>query len=254
MNNLEVKELSVFAGTKKILNNLSFTATGGMLVSILGGNGAGKTSLLKALAGHINYEGKIFINNRELKTLSSIERASGIAYLPQLPEITSNISVEQIIAMGRYHASRNNFNNNDYIIIKNSAEVTNTSNLLNRNIKTLSGGERQRVLLASALAQEPQILLLDEPLSFMDPAFSSEFSKIIRSLCSQKNLLILQVSHDLNTCLPISDKVLAIKESEIFYSGTPKEFIESGAFQKSYNHAFINYKIPERDFPILLNE
>jgi iron complex transport system ATP-binding protein len=64
---------------------------------------------------------------------------------PQLPEITSNISVEQIIAMGRYHASRNNFNNNDYIIIKNSAEVTNTSNLLNRNIKTLSGGERQRV-------------------------------------------------------------------------------------------------------------
>ena len=253
MTELKIHNLSAKLGDKKILKDISFTLKSGELLTVLGINGAGKTTLLKAIAGLIDYSGEITLDTYRLNSLSRLARAQQIAFLPQIAEIQADISGGDLISMGRYPFSRGVLTARDRKIIDQAISLTKCTEYISLNIKSLSGGERQRLLLASAIAQEPKVLLLDEPLNFMDPGFENEYQQIVKELCRQSGIIIIQVSHNLNASLAISDYILTIQDKSLQYFGEPKKWLESKGAQNLYGVNFTLVRNPQTNFPVIIN-
>jgi iron complex transport system ATP-binding protein len=224
---IEVESLDIsYDGLKTILHQITFEVEKGTFFGVIGPNGSGKTTLLKTLSRVLQTEnGVIYIGKRELATFSSRELAREIGVVPQDSDIHFDFTVRDIIMMGR-HPYVERFSSEtleDLDIVRHAMAVTNTEKFAERSIKEISGGERQRVIIARALAQEPRVLLLDEPTSHLDISHQMEILNIIRNLKGE--VTIVAVFHDLNLAADYCDRLILMKEGRIASIGTPAEVL-----------------------------
>jgi cobalamin transport system ATP-binding protein len=217
-------------GSTKILENVSLSVKEGDFVGILGPNGSGKTTLLKSVSRTLKpYKGAIFLDKADIYSMKSVDLAKQMAVVPQESNIGFSFSALDIVLMGRNpHMQRFQMESEkDMAIVKRAMLRTNTWQLADRPINELSGGEKQRVVIARALAQEPKILLLDEPLTHLDMINQLEIMDLVKELTVKENIIVLAVIHDLNLAARYCTTALLLKGAKVFAAGTLDEVLTS---------------------------
>jgi len=227
---LETKNISVSIAGKKIISNISPIFPEGKCIAIIGANGAGKSTLLKVLAAlNSDYEGEIFLGGENIRKLSRKKIAKHLAILPQSMQIPSDITVSRLIDYGRF-PYRNLFTGGNPKVDREAVDwarkVVNLENFKDRQVNSLSGGERQRARIAMALAQQPEIILFDEPTTYLDIAHQIEVMQIIRLINEKYKMTVIMVLHDINHALQYADEVIVLHGGKIF-QGVPKEIINA---------------------------
>lgn len=209
----------------------------GKITCIVGPNGAGKTTLLKCLGGILPIsKNTVYINGSDLSTLKGPVRARQICYVPQEQGSVFNYLVSDFVLMGRaaYISPFSSPSGKDRKISEKALEYVGISDYATRPIFELSSGERRLVLIARALAQEAEIMLLDEPTSFLDPRHESEILDFIARLASEKNMTILLTLHDLEMAVHSADNMVFIKSGQVVASGRPHEIVTEDLLGEVY--------------------
>ncbi|MFZ7132732.1 MAG: ABC transporter ATP-binding protein [Eubacteriales bacterium] len=239
---LETKALTVSYGEKIILDKVNIAIKEGEFVGILGPNGTGKSTLIKAITDLIDiHSGKIFINTMDNNGLSKKERAKLISVVPQEFSIDFDFTTFDIVMMGRnpHAGKRSKTEIDDYEIVKEAMQLTNTWAYKDRYFNYLSGGERQRVIVARAIAQQSCIILLDEPTSHLDIHHQLEIMELIHMLKEKRKMTVMAVLHDINMAARFSDRLLLLNHGHIVAEGTPEEVIKEEHLSKIYHMEMI---------------
>ncbi|MBN1785651.1 MAG: heme ABC transporter ATP-binding protein [Candidatus Methanofastidiosa archaeon] len=242
---LQVSSLDFGYFTKNVLKNISFTARSGEVFGIVGPNGSGKTTLLKCLRmALVPKRGKIKLDGEDITKWDRTEIAKYFGVVPQNTNISFPFTVLEIVMMGRIpHLGRmQSEGKEDIEIVKRAMKLTAISDLYYRYASNLSGGEVQRVIIARALAQQPKILLLDEPTSNLDINHQFETMKLIRYLAKKENMIVVIISHDLNLSMRYCDNLLLLDGGKVFSAGRPEDVLTSENIRKVYGvEARIDY-------------
>lgn len=236
---LKVEKLSFKYDDKNILNDISFTLDVGDFVGILGPNGCGKSTLLKNINRWLKpHSGSVYIDDSNVLKLSVKDLAKRVATVPQDTSLEDiGFTVEQVVSMGRnpHLKSFERERLQDMSIIEDSMKTMDVLHLRDKPVNQLSGGEKQRVLIARALAQQPTLLLLDEPTSHLDINYQWELLELLKDLCVKKSLTILVVLHDINLASMFCNKVILLKDHRIFQMGYLNEVITEQNIKEVFN-------------------
>jgi iron complex transport system ATP-binding protein len=220
-----------------VLKNLSFETREGEFLGIIGPNGSGKTTLLKIIDGiFMPQQGSALMNGLNIKKIKRYDIAKIIAVVPQDSPMIFSFTVQEVVLMGRApHLGRLRFEGQtDFEIVRKAMEITDIRPFAARSINELSGGERQRVLIARALAQQPQIILLDESTAFLDIKHQIAFFDLIKNLNKEEGLTVITVTHDINLASLFCDRVMLLNEGIIHSIGTPDEVITESNIKEVY--------------------
>jgi len=250
---LKLRNFSVEMNGKKILKDINFELKDKKQLTILGPNGSGKSTLIKAICG-INkmWTGELFLEGKNVKGLSQRELSKIISYVPQFLEVHANFTVWDFFEMS-YFPHLDNFRSLNLEERERGEDILESFHLIDlkeRSMMTLSGGERQKVFIASSVFQNPKILLLDEPTSYLDPKHQDEVNQLIFNLKKKMNIVL--VSHDINSSLINSERVLGLKNGEIFFDGTPSEVLERSHLNNLFDKDFDLIKHPHKDIDIIV--
>jgi iron complex transport system ATP-binding protein len=211
-----------------VVRDVSFTVRSGEFLSLVGPNGSGKTTLLRLLDRiFIPHRGAILLGDQPLAKFSRTAIARRIAFVPQDNSIQFPFTVAEIVLMGRApHSGGMAFENaHDREVAREMMRLTDVEGFADQPVTNLSGGERQRVFIARALAQQPEIILLDEPNAHLDIAHQVDMFRIIKRLNTQSGLTVLSVSHDLNLAAAYSDRIAMMVGGTLAALGTPAEVL-----------------------------
>lgn len=231
---LSVDKIEFSYGKSLILKNVDFQVKKGELVSILGVNGSGKSTLMKCINRILKFhEGMIFVEDKDIKMMKEVEVAQKMAYVPQRSE-TGFVTVFDAILLGRKPYIKWDVSSKDIEMAEEILKVMNLEDYALRYINELSGGELQKVVIARALVQKPQILLLDEPTSDLDLKNQLEVMDIIKKVSCNRDIASIVVMHDINLALRYSDKFIVLKEGQVFTTGG-KEIITPELIKETYN-------------------
>lgn len=225
-----------YDGTE-VLRGIDMSVGRGKWVGLLGANGAGKSTLLKIISGILNPKtGRVFYNRREIKNLDRRETAKKIAYVPQNPNFGFPFTVAEVAIMGRapYFGKFEFERDIDREVALGTLEAAGISHLENRLVTEISGGEKQLVSLARALAQEPEIMVLDEPLTFLDLKHRTEVMKLLLRLKAEKNISVISATHDIFSGLFYFDEIIMLKDGKIFAAGNAEEVVREEIFAAVY--------------------
>lgn len=231
---ITLEQVKVTNYRKEILKNITYSLEKGKFYCLIGTNGSGKTTILKAIMGLCNYEGNIYLHQTNIQQITKKERAKYISYLPQ-NRVTPNIDVYSLIAHGRYpHLGFSKvLTSKDDEKIKYAAEISSVSHLLDREVASLSGGERQRTYIAMLIAQDADILLLDEITNYLDIEHQLELLEVLRKLCiSGKGIVV--VLHDLPQAFSVADEVLLLSKGEIAIAGKPEQIYKDPSICQNF--------------------
>lgn len=223
--------------SRKVLNDISFELEEGEVLGIIGPNGSGKTTLLRCINMNLEPEsGTILIDGRNILELDRREIARHIGVVPQSAATDFPFTVLSVVLMGRtpWLDRFSGESSRDIEIARNAMEITGTLHLAARSIDELSGGERQRVIIARALAQQPGILLLDEPTLHLDIKHKLGILELVRRLSREKGLMVILVSHDLDLAARYSDRLLLLNNGTIFSTGPPGDVITAENIREVY--------------------
>lgn len=222
----------------RVFEGLNLTIEEGKITTIIGPNGCGKSTLLKTIGRILKkQQGTVYLQDQNMQNLSTKEIAKKLAILSQTPIAPGQLKVEELIAYGRY-PHRNNVNRltkKDEEMIEWALTVTNTIEFRDRDLAQLSGGQRQRVWLAMALAQETNILLLDEPTTYLDMAHQLEVLEIVKSLNEEHRCTIVMVLHDINHAARYSDQLIAMRQGVLMKTGTPQDILCVDVMRQVFN-------------------
>jgi iron complex transport system ATP-binding protein len=235
---LDIAGVECRYGSVKVLEDVSLTVHEGDFVGILGPNGSGKTTLIKSISRTLQpHVGSILLNEADIYSLKSVEVAKQLAVVPQDSSIGFSFAALDVVLMGRNpHMARFQMESSkDLAIAKKAMIMTNTWQFAERPINELSGGERQRVIIARAIAQEPKILLLDEPLTHLDIINQLEIMDLVKELCEKEKLIILAVFHDLNLAARYCTSAIMLKKGKIFSAGALSEVLTSENIKGVFN-------------------
>jgi iron complex transport system ATP-binding protein len=239
---IEIENLSLTISNKPILNSVSLQIFEGDYLSIIGPNGAGKTSLLKCLMRiYSDYKGTLRFQGKPLEKISQKNLAKQLSYVPQANGRIYPFTVEEFVMMGRYpHLNPfSSFNAEDRKAVRHALEMTQMEPFADRLMNTLSGGERQIVFIAAAFAQGAKTMLLDEPTTFLDPKHEAEIYSILRRLNQELGMTIVSVTHDINSAVLQSDKIVILKQGEVMYSGNARDIMQNEILEQAYDKSFI---------------
>ncbi len=234
---IKVEKLVFSYNKNKILDNINLEFIEGNIITIIGPNGSGKSTLLKNIASTLTpQEGTVFLGNKELKKYSLKELARQIGVVPQNTNIEYDFTAYDIVLMGRnpYIKRFQIESEADISIVEEVMKKTNTWDLKDRNINELSGGECQRVVIARALAQEPKIILLDEPTAALDMHHQIEILDLLKVLNKQKNITVIIALHDINLAARYSNKILLLNKGKQVIMGNPENVITKKNLQLAY--------------------
>jgi iron complex transport system ATP-binding protein len=221
-----------------VLNELNIEIPKGAFTAIVGPNGCGKTTFVKHLIKSLNPKsGELILFDKPLSSYSHKALGKVIAYVPQATQIGFDFTVEEVVQMGRYpHLKRfQSEQAKDQEIIEAAMKATGVWTLRHKQINALSGGEQQRVIIAKALAQEPQILILDEPISHLDLHHQLELMELIRDLSKVKKITVIAIIHDLNLAMDYSDYVMMMAVGRVYYFGDPILALSAHNIKAVYN-------------------
>lgn len=227
---LEAKDITLQFGSQVLFQNLCLSVKKGGVLAIIGPNGSGKSTLLKLLGRTlISEEGNIYLDGKPLQSYSRESLARCMAALPQTPSAPSDVTVRELVQYGRFpHQSWwKKTKTQDQHIVAWALKETGLDGLEERLVNTLSGGERQRVWLAMALAQEPRVLLLDEPTTYLDIAHQLGFLSLVEKLNKAQGLTVVMVLHEINHAARYADTVAVLQKGRLFALGSPQEVITS---------------------------
>lgn len=230
-----------------ILKNINLEFYKHKFYGLIGPNGSGKTTLIKNLTRSLNTPyNSIFFKNKELNNYSTKELSQLISYVPQSTDIEFEFSVMDIVMMGRSpHLRRfQTENKNDINIVEEAMKITNITHLKSKNISQVSGGERQRVIIARALAQQTELIILDEPVSQLDIQHQVEILDILKLLVSKKNITVILSLHDLNIASEYCDELILMKNGEVFEVGDVESIITTNNIDKVYGLSTLIIKNP----------
>jgi iron complex transport system ATP-binding protein len=241
-----------------VIDGLTFDIEAGEILGIVGPNGSGKTSLLKLLAKVLKpHAGDIVLFGRDLVTMPQVEAARTVAFVPQESPQVFSFTVMETILMGRYphhhgatwSAGFSWESAEDLSIAEQAMQDTDIVHLAARPVTDLSGGEHQRCMIARALAQAPQVLLLDEPTAFLDLQHQIAICGIVRRLKEERGLTVVLVSHDLNLASQYCDRILMLKAGALFRLGTPHDVIDADILRTVYDCDVLIDRHPESGVP-----
>lgn len=228
---LEIRNLSAGYPGSPVLENISLTFSKGTVTVVAGPNGCGKSTLLKAIAGILPSRGEVLLEGENLCTLSSRQRAQRVAFLPQsrqVPEIT----VRRLVLHGRfpYLSYPRQYSPADHAAAQDAMDTLELSDLADRSLASLSGGQRQKAYIAMALAQDTEVVLLDEPTTFLDIAHQLQLMNLAKTL-AQKGKTVILVLHDLTLALEHADALVVIDKGSVISTGTPEAVFRSGCLK-----------------------
>ncbi|SDM92867.1 ABC transporter ATP-binding protein [Bacillus sp. OK048] len=238
MDRLLTDDLSIGYGERLIVKNLSIEIPDKKITTIIGPNGCGKSTLLKAITRIIPHRsGAILLDGKNLAKVNTKLLAKQMAILPQTPESASGLTVGELVSYGRfpYQKGFGRLTKKDYEVIDWALEVTGTIDFKFRPVDALSGGQRQRVWIAMALAQETEIIFLDEPTTYLDLAHQLEVLELLQKLNYEQERTIVMVLHDLNQAARFADYIIALKDGEIVKAGSCEEVICHQVLKKVFN-------------------
>jgi iron complex transport system ATP-binding protein len=227
---LKISSVDCYYGAIKALENVTFSVEGGEFVGILGPNGSGKTTLLRTISRTLKPKvGTVFLNDMNIYDMKSMEVAKNLAVVPQETMTTFDFMALDVVLMGRNpHIERFGAETKEDLAVARSVmELTNTWHLADRRLNELSGGEKQLVIIARALAQEPKVLLLDEPTTHLDIGNQLQIMELLRKICKEKNLVVLAVFHDFNLATRYCDSGLLLSGKKIISMGPLSDVLTS---------------------------
>lgn len=239
MSIIKIEDLNFSYGERKILKGIDLEISDKKLTGILGPNGCGKTTLLKNILGYFKSEkGSILLKDKLSNKFSQKEKAKLISFVPQKSQLVSGMDVEEFTLMGRLPHLKNSwdgYSKEDKEITKKYLKKLDLEKFSKRKAVTLSGGEFQRVLLARALTQETEIILLDEPTSALDLNHALELMARVKETVLEKGLTAIAVLHDLNLAAMFCDEIVMLKNGKVFCKGTPKETLTTKNLKEVYD-------------------
>ncbi len=224
-------------GEKIVISDISFEVKTGDFLGIIGPNGSGKSTLLRLMSKIITpQKGKVVFENTDLKEMSLKNLSRRIAFVPQDTIVNFSYTSKEIVLLGRIpHLKRLQHERKlDYEIADKALELTGSSYLKNRYINELSAGERQRIFISRALAQEPSLILLDEPTSHLDIGHQIQLLDLLKKLNKENNLTIIIVLHDLNLASEYCDSLLLLDKGRIYKQGSPVDVLTYQNIEKVY--------------------
>ncbi len=234
-----VHNLSVTLGKSLAVDGATVTFRHGKVTAIIGPNGAGKTSLIRALVGLVTHSGSVVLDGHALSTIPVSEKARRIGYLPQNGSPAWNVSVRELVGLGRL-PHRNRFaalNTGDHAAIDDALHATDTVHLADRTIDTLSGGEQARVKIARVLAGNPEWLIADEPLTNLDPPHQRDVLALFRAAADAGQGVII-ILHQLSAAARIADDVIVMKAGRIIAAGPTDQTLTPEALEDAFGMAF----------------
>ncbi|WP_082759722.1 heme ABC transporter ATP-binding protein [Abyssisolibacter fermentans] len=235
---MDIQNISFKYSNNTILKNISFSVDKGDFLGILGPNGCGKTTLLKNLCNLLKpYDGKIFLGKEEIGKISCKSLAKRMAVVHQFDVISFDFTVHDIVLMGRmpYQKRYSSEIKRDYDVVEECMKKTETWKFRDKKILQISGGERQRVMLARALAQEPEILLLDEPISHLDIKHQINLLNLCKKLNLENNLTIIVTIHDINLAAKYCDNIILMQDGKIQAYDKPERVLTEKNIKKIYD-------------------
>ncbi len=252
---LEARGLAWQAGGRTILGPVDLAVERGESLVVVGPNGAGKTTLLRLLTGLLAPSaGERRLGGRPFSAHSRKGLARQIAYVPQLRPVRVPLSVEEVVLLGRYPhlgAFQVAPSRRDFEAVAEALEVVRIESLRGRPVDELSGGERQAVYIAAALAQEAEILVLDEPTTHLDPRHQREIAALVPRLRREAGRTVVTATHDLNLASLIASRVLALRDGCILAAGSPSELMEPETLAALFDAPFEVVRAGERPVTLL---
>ncbi len=227
---LTTESLTLAYGDRTVVEALELEIPPGRITAIVGANGCGKSTLLRALARLISpREGTVVLDGKSLHARHTKEVARTLGLLPQSPVAPEGIAVADLVGRGRHPHQKmlSRWSERDYRVVAESLEATGTTDLADRSVDELSGGQRQRVWIAMALAQETDILLLDEPTTFLDVAHQVEVLDLLTDLNRDRGTTIVMVLHDINLAARYAEHIFAVNGGAVVAHGAPSEVVTS---------------------------
>ncbi|MFC0674747.1 ABC transporter ATP-binding protein [Brachybacterium hainanense] len=236
-HSLRTRELTLAYGERSVVEHLDLQIAPGRITAIVGANGCGKSTLLKAMARLIPAAGgQVVLDGKALQERPRKEVARILGLLPQSPVAPEGIAVADLVGRGRHPHQRmlGRWSAADYRAVADALAATGISELADRSVDELSGGQRQRVWIAMALAQETDILLLDEPTTYLDVAHQVEVLDLLTDLNHERGTTIVMVLHDLNLAARYADELIAVCGGDVLAQGEPGEVITAATVQEVF--------------------
>lgn len=238
MKPIKINNLNWSYDQKKILEDITLDIEGGLFTGIIGPNGSGKTTMAKLMSKLLKTSRKtIYLDQKDLSEIKIPDLAKTMAMVPQSTAITYDLTAYEIVLLGRTpHLKRfQRESHHDHEIVESVMRETDTWQYKDRLIHQLSGGERQRVIIARALAQEPEVLILDEPVTYLDVHHQLQVMTLIRQLSQKRKMTIVTILHDLNYALKYCDQVMMLHEGKVFQYGAPQEVVTKENIRRVYD-------------------
>lgn len=234
---LETKGLCLGYNGHQIVDNLNLCVEKGKIVSILGPNGSGKSTILKALSRNLKPDrGTVLLNGSDIELMKSRDVARQLAVLFQAPQSPGDLTIKELVEYGRFPHQNwwQGKSKDDAELVAWALSQTGLTDMSGRIVSTLSGGERQRSWIAMALAQQPGILLLDEPTTYLDLCHQLELLELVAELNKQHGITVVMVLHDINQAAKYSDEVVILKNGRIYTKGEPQTAISAQTLREVF--------------------
>ena len=235
---INAKGLEIGYGDYVAVKNMNIHVKKGEITTIIGPNGSGKSTVLKALTRLLKYrKGQVYLDGRDILEFESKEFARQVGVLPQKHSAPPDFRVKDLVGYGRmpYQKWYSKNSEDDDKVIDWAMKATGTWNLREKSINECSGGESQRVWIATVLSQQPEILFLDEPTTYLDISHQIETMKLVKKLNRESGIGVVMVLHDLSQALEVSDWIVVIKDGEKYDEGKPSDVITSRMMKEVYN-------------------
>ncbi len=252
---LLAENLSSGYGNRMVVDDIDLRLPMNKISVIIGANGCGKSTLLKTLSKLVTpSKGMVYLNNKDIHKYPSKELAKSLGLMPQSPIVPEGISVADLVTRGRfpYRQPLKGMSKEDYRIVSEAMDMMKISDLADRCVDELSGGQRQRVWLALALAQDTDILLLDEPTTYLDIAYQIEILDLLREINKKKGTTVAMVLHDINLSARYADYIFAVSNGKLLAHGEPEEIIKEEIIQKVYGLNCKVIKDPVTQRPMMI--
>lgn len=238
MNSITTKNLAIAYEDKLIVDGLNMNIPKGKITTIIGPNGCGKSTVLKTIGRILKpKEGLVYLNGDDIRNLSTKEVAQKMAILPQSPQAQGGLTVGELVSYGRFPHKKGfgKLSPEDKKVIEWALDITKLTELEVTMVDNLSGGQRQRVWIAMALAQQTDLILLDEPTTYLDMAYQLEVLELLYNLNREESCTIVMVLHDLNLAARFADYMIAIRSGSIISHGTPEEIMTKKVLKDTFN-------------------
>lgn len=231
---------------KTVVDDVSLSIPTGKITSFIGPNGAGKSTVLSMVSRLLPIDGgKVLLDGQDMSVLKSRDIARKLAILKQSNHVDLRLTVEDLVAFGRFPYSQGRLTPEDKVFINEAIDYMDLGSMRQSYLNELSGGQRQRAFIAMVLAQDTDYVLLDEPLNNLDMKHSAQIMRVLQKLCHEKGKTIVVVIHDINFASVYSDHIFAMQQGRLVFSGNPSELMYSEQLERIFGFHMPVHQIDE---------